>query len=244
MLAQLTMSNVLARFVPSERHRGDRGGWLRAAVLGADDGVVSTASLVIGVAAAEALKQAILIAGIAGLVAGAFSMAAGEYVSVSSQRDAERADIGKEKKELVADPKGELRELAAIYRKRGLDADLAMKVAEQLSARRGLESHLRDELGLDQAKLARPIQAALVSAASFASLGMLAIVGLLFAPASLRIASVAIVCVVSLAALGALGGHLGGAPKGRAALRVTVGGSAAMAATALIGHLLHTIGLG
>jgi len=238
------MSSALARFVPSERHRGERGGWLRAAVLGADDGVVSTASLVIGVAAAEASKEATLIAGVAGLVAGAFSMAAGEYVSVSSQRDAERADIAKEKSELAADPGGELRELAAIYRRRGLDADLAMKVAEQLSASQRLESHLRDELGLDQAKLARPIQAALVSAASFASLGMLPIVGLLLAPASLRVTVVAMVCVLSLAVLGALGGHLGDAPKGRAALRVMIGGSAAMAATALIGHFLHVIGVG
>ena len=238
------MSHALARLAPTESHRGERGSWLRAAVLGADDGVVSTASLVIGVAAAEASKQTMLIAGLAGLVAGAFSMAAGEYVSVSSQRDAERADIGKERKELVANPRGELRELAAIYRKRGLDADLAMKVAEQLSVNRQLETHLRDELGLDQAKLARPIQAALVSAASFASLGMLPIVGLLLAPASLRIAVVAVVCLLSLAVLGALGGHLGDAPKGRAALRVMIGGGAAMAATALIGHVLHAIGVG
>jgi len=228
----------------TERHRGGRGSWLRAAVLGADDGIVSTASLVIGVASAEASKGAVLIAGVAGLVAGAFSMAAGEYVSVSSQRDAERADIGKEKQELAADPKGELRELASIYRRRGLDPDLAMKVAEQLSARNRLQSHLRDELGLDQAALARPLQAAIVSAASFASLGALPIVGLMLAPASLRIVVVAVVCVLSLAILGALGGQLGDAPKGRAAVRVVLGGGAAMAATALIGRFLHLAGIG
>jgi VIT1/CCC1 family predicted Fe2+/Mn2+ transporter len=228
-----------------ERHRGERGGWLRAAVLGADDGVVSTASLVIGVAAATTSKDATLIAGFAGLVAGAFSMAAGEYVSVSSQRDAERADIAKEKQELAASPEGELSELAGIYRKRGLDPDLAIKVAEQLSAKHRLESHLRDELGLDERKLARPLQAALVSAASFALLGMLPIIiGLMLAPASLRTVVVAVVCLLSLAVLGALGGHLGDAPVGRAALRVVIGGGAAMAATALIGHLLHAVGIG
>jgi VIT1/CCC1 family predicted Fe2+/Mn2+ transporter len=227
-----------------ERHRGVRGSWLRAAVLGADDGVVSTASLIIGVAAAAASKEATLIAGLAGLVAGAFSMAAGEYVSVSSQRDAERADIVKEKHELASSPDAELRELAGIYRKRGLDPELAMKVAEQLSAKHRLESHLRDELGLEEGKLARPLQAALVSAGSFASVGILPIVGLVFAPASLRIVVVAVVCLLSLAVLGALGGHLGDAPRGRAALRVAIGGGAAMAATALIGHLLHAVGMG
>jgi VIT1/CCC1 family predicted Fe2+/Mn2+ transporter len=218
---------------------------LRAAVLGADDGIVSTASLMIGVAAASATKEATLLAGVAGLVAGALSMAAGEYVSVSSQRDAEQADIRREHLELATDPKGELEELAGIYRKRGLDADLAMKVAEQLS-RSGnrLHVHMREELGLDESSLARPLQAALVSAASFAGLAMLPVVALLVAPASLRIAAIAVVSLASLGVLGALGGRLGGAPMGRAALRVLIGGGAAMATTALIGRLLGVAGIG
>jgi VIT1/CCC1 family predicted Fe2+/Mn2+ transporter len=228
----------------SERHRADRGGWLRAAVLGADDGVVSTASLMIGVAAAASSKQAILVAGIAGLVAGALSMAAGEYVSVSSQRDAEEADIALEKRELATDPAGELEELAAIYRARGLDAELAMKVAEQLSAKQKLEAHMRDELGLADETLARPFQAAAVSAASFATLAALPILALLVAPASMRIPTLAIVSLVSLGILGALGGWLGGAPMGKAALRVLCGGGAAMGISALIGRLLGVSGVG
>jgi VIT1/CCC1 family predicted Fe2+/Mn2+ transporter len=227
-----------------EGHRGRRGGWLRAAVLGADDGVVSTTSIIIGVSAASASKESTLVAGIAGLVAGALSMAAGEYVSVSSQRDAELADIGREREELATDPRGELRELARIYEKRGLDPELAQKVAEQLSAKDRLGSHLRDELGLDRSARARPVQAASVSAASFASLAVLPILALAIAPASGRIVLVALVSLVSLGALGALGGYLGGAPMGRASLRVMLGGAAAMAATALIGHLLGVAGIG
>ncbi len=209
-------------------------------MLGADDGVVSTASLMMGVAAATtaASKETVLVAGIAGLVAGALSMAAGEYVSVSSQRDAEEADIAREKRELASDPKGELEELAAIYRKRGLDPALATKVAEQLSAAGRLEAHMRDELGLERGRMARPFQAALVSACSFAALAALPILALVVAPASFRIPAIAIVGVVSLGALGALGGWLGGAPVWKAALRVVAGGGAAMAITALIGHLL------
>jgi VIT1/CCC1 family predicted Fe2+/Mn2+ transporter len=227
-----------------EGHRGRRGGWLRAAVLGADDGVVSTTSIIIGVSAASASKESTLVAGIAGLVAGALSMAAGEYVSVSSQRDAELADIGREREELATDPRGELRELARIYEKRGLDPELAQKVAEQLSAKDRLGSHLRDELGLDRSARARPVQAASVSAASFASLAVLPILALAIAPASGRIVLVALVSLVSLGALGALGGYLGGAPMGRASLRVMLGGAAAMAATAVIGHLLGVAGIG
>ena len=230
-----------------ERHLGDRSAWLRAAVLGADDGIVSTASLMIGVAAASASKEATLLAGIAGLVAGALSMAAGEYVSVSSQRDAEEADVTREKHELASDPKGELEELAAIYRKRGLDADLAMKVAEQLSAaptEDRLAVHMRDELGLDEATMARPLQAAVVSAASFAGLALLPVLALVVAPASFRIVAIAVVSLVSLGLLGALGGRLGGAPVGRASLRVLLGGGAAMATTALIGKLLGVAGIG
>ena len=223
----------------------ERGGWLRAAVLGADDGVVSTASLMMGVAAAHGTKEATLVAGIAGLVAGALSMAAGEFVSVSSQRDAENADIAREERELATDPRGELEELAGIYRRRGLDADLARKVAEQLSAGEGrLDVHLREELGFHPDTIARPVQAAAVSAASFAALALLPIVALLVAPPSLRIAAIAAVSLVGLGVLGALGGRLGGAPMGRAAIRVLVGGGAAMAVTALIGHLLGTAGIG
>jgi vacuolar iron transporter family protein len=218
--------------------------WLRAAVLGADDGIVSTASLMIGVAAAAASKEAVLIAGTAGLVAGAMSMAAGEYVSVSSQRDSEEADVRLEEKELKADPKGELRELAQIYRKRGLDADLAMKVAQQLSLRDRLGAHLRDELGLVEDSRAQPLQAALVSAASFASLATIPILTLLVAPVPMRIAAIATVSLASLAALGALGGYAGGAPMLKAALRVALGGGVAMATTALIGHLLGVAAVG
>ena len=158
-----------------EMHRSGRAGWLRAAVLGSDDAIVSTASLMIGVAASSAPKVAILVAGVAGLVAGAMSMAVGEYVSVSSQRDAEQADIGLEKQELATEPQAELQELAMIYVKRGLEQDLAMKVAEQLSAHDRLGAHMRDELGIDQASLARPLQAAWISAASFASFAIVPI---------------------------------------------------------------------
>jgi len=219
-------------------HRSGRVGWLRAAVLGSDDAIVSTASLMIGVAAASASKQAILVAGVAGLVAGAMSMAVGEYVSVSSQRDAEQADIVREKLELTADPQAELQELARIYEKRGLEKDLAIKVAEQLSTRDRLGAHLRDELGINHASLSRPIQAAWISAASFAFFATIPIAALLVAPASLRIPLIAVLCLVSLAALGAFGGYLGGAPLGRASLRVTLGGALAMAVTAFIGRIL------
>ena len=226
-----------------EMHRSGRAGWLRAAVLGADDAVVSTASLMIGVAAAAASREATLIAGVAGLVAGAMSMAVGEYVSVSSQRDAEQADVEREKAELAGQPKDELNELAMIYVKRGLEKELAMKVAEQLSARDQLGAHMRDELGIDQASLSRPMQAAWISAASFASFAVVPILALLVAPAGARIPAIAAVSLVSLSALGAFGGHLGGAPLGRAALRVTLGGALAMAVTAAIG-LLFGVSIG
>jgi VIT1/CCC1 family predicted Fe2+/Mn2+ transporter len=225
-----------------ERHRR-RGGWLRAAVLGADDGIVSTASIILGVASASASKEATLLAGVAGLVAGALSMAAGEYVSVSSQRDSELADIAREKQELATDPRGELKELTRIYQDRGLDLELARKVAERLSAKDRLGSHLRDELGLEDSNRARPLQAASVSAASFASLASLPIFALLIAAAPLRTTLVAVVSLASLGLLGALGGYLGGAPIARASLRVMLGGGAAMAITALIGHLLGVAGV-
>jgi VIT1/CCC1 family predicted Fe2+/Mn2+ transporter len=221
-----------------ERHRSGRIGWLRAAVLGADDAIVSTASLMIGVAASSAPKAAILIAGGAGLVAGAMSMAVGEYVSVSSQRDAEQADIGLETLELATEPEAELQELSMIYVKRGLEPDLAMKVAEQLSTHDRLGAHMRDELGIDQASLASPLQAAWISAASFASFAIVPIVALLVASAAWRIPMIAVFSLASLAALGAFGGHLGGAPLGRAALRVTIGGALAMSVTAVIGRIL------
>jgi vacuolar iron transporter family protein len=225
-----------------EMHRSGRAGWLRAAVLGSDDAIVSTASLMIGVAASAASKQTILVAGVAGLVAGAMSMAVGEFVSVSSQRDAEQADVEREKGELESQPQDELNELAMIYVKRGLEKELAMKVAEQLSEHDRLSAHMRDELGIDQASLARPLQAAWISAASFASFAVVPILALMVAPAGGRIPAIAAVSLVSLAALGAFGGHLGGAPLGRAALRVTLGGALAMAVTAAIGRLFGVSG--
>ena len=224
-----------------EIHRSGRAAWLRAAVLGADDAIVSTASLMIGVAASSASKDVILVAGVAGLVAGSMSMAVGEYVSVSSQRDAERADIQREKGELTNQPQDELNELAMIYAKRGLDPELAMTVAKQLSAHDRLGTHMRDELGIDETTLARPLQAAWISAASFASFALLPIAALLVAPAASRIPAIAALSLVSLGGLGALGGHLGGAPLGRAALRVTIGGALAMAATAAIGRLFNVV---
>jgi len=191
----------------------------------------------IGVAAASASKQAILIAGVAGLVAGSMSMAVGEYVSVSAQRDSERADIELEQRELANEPRAELNELAMIYVKRGLEKELAMKVAQQLSARDRLGSHLRDELGIETGSLARPLQAAWISAASFACFAVVPIVALLVSPAASRISAIAALSLISLAGLGAFGGHLGGAPLGRAALRVTIGGVLAMAVTAAIGRI-------
>jgi VIT1/CCC1 family predicted Fe2+/Mn2+ transporter len=192
----------------------------------------------IGVAAASASKQSILIAGIAGLVAGSMSMAVGEYVSVSAQRDSEQADIELEKTELAGEPRAELNELAMIYVKRGLDKDLAMKVAQQLSLHDRLGSHMRDELGIETGFRARPLQAAWISATSFASFATVPIAAILIAPPSQAIPAISALSLVSLAVLGAVGGHLGGAPRGRAALRVTIGGGLAMAVTAVIGRLL------
>ena len=230
--------NKVALVNQVETHRSGRIGWLRAAVLGADDAIVSTASLMIGVAAASASKGAILVAGVAGMGAGAMSMAVGEYVSVSSQRDAEQADIRLETHELSSEPEAELQELAMIYMSWGLEKDLAMKVAQQLSAHDPLGAHMRDELGIDPAALARPLQAAWISAASFAFFAVVPIVALLVAPAALRLPMIAVVSLLSLAVLGAFGGNLGGAPLGRAALRVTIGGALAMVVTALIGRIL------
>lgn len=206
-------------------------------MLGSDDAIVSTASLMIGVAASHASKAATMIAGVAGLAAGAMSMAVGEFVSVSSQRDAERADIELEKTELATQPQAELKELAAIYVKRGLDEALAMQVANQLSARDRLGAHMRDELGIDRSSLARPLQAAWISAASFASFALVPILALLVAPPGIRIPTIAAASLVSLGALGAFGAHLGGAPLAVPTLRVTLGGAFAMAVTAAIGRI-------
>ena len=226
-----------------ELHRSGRVGWLRAAVLGADDGIVSTASLVIGVAAAAASRGAVLLAGVAGLVAGATSMAAGEYVSVSTQRDAERADIRRERRELTADPEFERAELTEIYVRRGLDRELAATVAERLMAVDPLGSHVRDELGLQPGVLARPLQAAVVSAVSFAVGAALPLALIVLAPMGGRIPVTALAALLLLALLGVVGARLGGAPAGRAALRVIAGGGLAMALTALIGQLVGAAGL-
>jgi vacuolar iron transporter family protein len=221
----------------AERHLSGRANWLRAAVLGANDGLVSVSSLILGVAASGASRGEIILAGIAALVAGALSMAAGEYVSVSSQRDSEVADLALERRELAADPEGELRELAAIYEGRGLSAGLARQVADQLMRGDALAAHARDELGLADARMARPWQAAWASAAAFTA-GACVPVLCAFAPSEARVALLVVVTLVALCLLGALGARLGGAPMGRAALRVGVWGAAAMALTSAIGALV------
>ncbi len=222
-----------------EKHRSERTGWLRAAVLGSNDAIVSTASLMLGVAASHASREAILVAGIAGLVAGSMSMAAGEYVSVSSQRDAESADIEKEKRELAKSPASELNELTEIYMGRGLHRDLALQVAQQLTAHDELATHLRDELGIREGDLAQPWHAAWVSAVSFAVFALLPLLFLWIAPPSLQVFSIAASSLVSLAILGGLGAKLGGAPMQRAVFRVVLGGGLAMLVTAGIGKLLN-----
>jgi VIT1/CCC1 family predicted Fe2+/Mn2+ transporter len=224
-----------------EVHLSHRSNWLRAGVLGANDGIVSTASLVIGVAASGASGASIVVAGIAGLVAGALSMAAGEYVSVSSQRDAERADMRMEARELRRDPSGELRELAGIYEQRGLSPALAREVARSLSRRGALRAHVRDELGLNEARRARPFQAAWTSALSFAAGAALPLVAVAVTPAPARVAATVIVTLLGLGALGEVGARLGGAPPGRAIVRVLAWGAAAMAVTAGIGALVGTV---
>lgn len=223
-----------------ERHVVERIGWLRAAVLGANDGIVSTASLIVGVAAGEATRSAVLVAGAAGLVAGAFSMAAGEYVSVSSQADAEAADLKREASELKADPRAEHAELSAIYRDRGLSQATADAVATELMAADALAAHARDELGIADGGAARPLQAALASAASFVAGAAMPLLVAALAPVGYVIALEAPAVLLSLAGLGALGARTGGASAGRAALRVTFWGALAMAATAAIGHLVGT----
>jgi VIT1/CCC1 family predicted Fe2+/Mn2+ transporter len=224
-----------------ERHRSARIGWLRAAVLGANDGVVSTASLILGVAAAHASRGNVLIAGVSGLAAGAMSMAAGEYVSVHSQADTEQADIERERKELKADDAGERKELTAIYVTRGLDPALAAEVANQLMAHDALGAHVRDELGISQISRARPLQAAVTSATSFAVGAAFPLLITVWAPQQELIAWVAGVSLVFLAFLGALAARAGGANAGVGALRVTFWGAIAMAVTTGVGALANAL---
>jgi vacuolar iron transporter family protein len=223
-----------------EQHRAARIGWLRAAVLGANDGIVSTASLVVGVAAANVPTPQILLAGVAGLVAGAFSMAAGEYVSVSSQADTEQADLARERRELAEDEEAEVAELAGIYAQRGLDPELATTVARQLMAHDALGAHARDELGLWETTAARPLQAALASAATFAVGGILPIVTVLVVSRSSVGVAVSGASLAFLAGLGAVAARVGGAPAWVGAARVAFWGALAMAATAAVGALFGT----
>lgn len=223
-----------------ERHRTERIGWLRAAVLGANDGIVSTASLVLGVAAAEATRSSVLVAGAAGLVAGAMSMAAGEYVSVSSQADTEQADLARERDELATDAATEREELARIYRERGLDRDLSYQVADQLTAHDALGAHARDELGISAVHQARPVQAALTSALTFAIGAALPLLLVLVVPQSGLIPAVAGVSLLCLAVLGGLAARAGGARVSVAAFRVVFWGALAMGLTAGIGALFGT----
>lgn len=226
--------------VQKELHFTHRIGWLRAAVLGANDGIVSTAALVVGVAAAESTRNSILIAGIAGLVAGAMSMAAGEYVSVSSQADTEKADLARERRELAESPELELRELEQIYIQRGLDARLARQVAEQLTAHDVLAAHARDELGIIDTQMARPIQAALASAATFSIGAALPLILATAAPSRFLIAIVSAGSLICLAILGAVAAHAGGASRLRGAVRVTFWSALALALTAAVGRLFGT----
>lgn len=221
----------------NEAHRTGRIGWLRAAVLGANDGIVSTASLVVGIVAASAPKQEVLLAGVAGLVAGALSMAAGEYVSVSSQADTERAELDLERYELQTQPEAEEDELTAIYVRRGLEQDLARTVAQQLMAKDPLGTHARDELGLSDVLAARPFQAAWASAASFSVGAALPILTVVAAPVTGLAFTISLVSLVCLTVLGAVAARAGGASPARGAGRVALWGLAAMAATALIGRL-------
>jgi vacuolar iron transporter family protein len=224
-----------------ERHFVNRIGWLRAAVLGANDGILSTASLVVGVAAASATQNAVLIAGVAGLVAGAMSMAAGEYVSVSSQSDSEQADLARERKELSENPGFELDELAEIYVKRGVDRDLARQVARQLMAKDSLGAHAHDELGISEITTARPVQAALTSALSFSLGAAMPVLIVVVSPSSALVPLVSAASLGFLAVLGAIGARVGGAHILRGTARVTFWGALAMALTAGIGKLLGTV---
>lgn len=225
----------------SEPHLSGRSGWLRAAVMGANDGILSTASLIAGVAAGAGDRPVILLAGFAGLVAGALSMAAGEYVSVSSQADVERADVERERAELETNPEGELEELAAIYRERGLRPGLAQQVAEELTEVDALGAHLRDEIGLTDLSPPMPVQAAVVSALTFAGGAAVPLAVAALVPVSSITLWVAVATLLALGSLGALGAQAGGAPKAAAALRVVIWGALAMAATSAIGALVGQV---
>ena len=230
----------MPRALHAERHFTQRIGWLRAAVLGANDGIVSTASLVVGVAAAGSERSALLVAGLAGLVAGAMSMAAGEYISVSSQADTERADLTRERRELAETPDAELLELQGIYVARGLEPALARQVAEQLTAHDALSAHARDELGITAELAARPVQAALASAATFAVGAALPLIIAAVSPRAAVIPAVSASSLACLAALGAVAASAGGAGRLRGAVRVTFWSALALALTALVGRLFGT----
>jgi vacuolar iron transporter family protein len=223
-----------------ERHRYNTLGWLRASVLGANDGLISTASLLVGLSAADTTRSTLLKTGLAALVAGSLSMAAGEWVSVSAQSDAEQADIEKERAELLDNETGELHELAGIYRGRGLSHDLANQVAVAMHKHGALEAHLRDELSMTEHSMAKPFEAAFSSAIAFAAGALIAVLTAAAAPAKVRTITIALVTLVALAGLGIAGARLGDAKKRRAAVRVLVGGTVAMAVTALIGQLMGT----
>lgn len=224
-----------------ERHTTHRIGWLRAMVLGANDGAISVASLVVGIAASGAARPAILLSGLAATVAGAASMAAGEFVSVQSQADTEQADLARERQELVANPSGELEELMGIYVERGLSRDLARLVAEQLTLHDALGAHARDELGITDALRARPIQASLASAGSFCLGALCPVLMILLSPAGQIAQATTVVALIVLAALGALAAHAGGAPIWRAAARMLVWGALALGLTALVGRLFGAV---
>lgn len=233
-------THTVSAALHTERHMSHRAGWLRAAVLGANDGITSTASLVLGVAAAEASRGTILTAGTAALVAGALSMAAGEYVSVSSQRDTEQADIARERWELENVPERELDELTGIYVKKGLSRPLARQVAEELTKGDALAVHMAEELGITESTLARPVQAAVTSALAFALGAALPLIAIMAVGEGARIAVTIVVALLALGGLGGIGARLGGAPVARATVRVVIGGALAMGLTMAIGHLLGT----
>lgn len=223
-----------------ERHATSRIGWLRAAVLGANDGIVSTASLIVGVAAADASRSNVLIAGVAALVAGAMSMAAGEYVSVSSQSDTEKADLGRERRELEEQPESEREELIRIYLARGVERETAVAVADQMMMHDALGAHARDELEMSEATAARPLQAAVASALTFTAGAAAPLLVVPFMPMKALVPAVALISLLCLATLGALGARAGGAPLGPSVLRVTFWGGLAMAVTAGVGELFGT----
>lgn len=238
------MVRPISSAVPSahaEPHLSGRSGWLRAAVMGANDGILSTASLLAGVAAGSGDKATIVLAGFAGLVAGALSMAAGEYVSVSSQADAERADVERERSELAENPEAELAELTAIYIERGLSPDLAARVAQDLTDVDALTAHLRDEIGLTDLSPPRPVQAAVVSSVTFGAGAAVPLAVAWVVPLDQTVLWVAAATLLALGSLGALGAQAGGAPRGRASLRVVIWGAVAMAATTAIGALVGQV---